>query len=57
MVETKSAMNVTPKTKIMRLGPVGLIGTLADFSTVKAGVRSCSFASACCSAFYSKNRT
>ena len=33
-----------PSTNIMRLGPVALIGTAAPLTTVKAGVRSCTFA-------------
>ena len=35
-------------TKIIRLGPDGLIGTAAPFIIVKAGVRSFTFALAAC---------
>lgn len=33
-----------PITKINLFGPEGLIGNAAPFTTVKAGVRSCTFA-------------
>ena len=33
-----------PNTNTMRLGLVGLMGRAAPFTTVKAGVHSCSFA-------------
>ena len=41
-----TSMNAT---KIMRLGPAGLLGTEADCSMVKAGVRSCTLALQACS--------
>ena len=38
-----------PATNNMRFGPAGFTGTAAPLTTVKAGVRSCTFAMAACS--------